>query len=97
MAYKKPTYVSVLSRSHAVDILSYMYENEPIVKSDLYAVSSNYRAFCNTVELLIEDGYILEKMEAEPKLHYDLTLTPRGKAVGKLLYEARKVRPQSIR
>lgn len=84
-------YQTVMSKNHAFDIITYIYEKGTVHKSDLYAVSSNYRAFSSTLKVLVDEGLVIEEMTREPRLHYTLSLSEKGKRVGKCLMDAKKI------
>lgn len=84
-------YQSPLSNRYAVDIISMVYENEKIMATDMLRVAKNYKTVIKTADILVESGLMEMHLEAGKRLMKIYTLTPKGKAIGKRLFESREI------
>lgn len=84
-------YQSPLSNRYAVDILSMIYENEKIMATDMLRIAKNYKTVIKTAECLVDEGLLEMHLEAGKRLMKIYQLTPKGKAIGKRLYESREI------
>ena len=84
-------YQSPLSSRYAVDILSMIYENEKIMATDMLRIAKNYKTVIKTADLLVEEGLLEMHLEAGKRLMKIYQLTPKGKAIGKRVYESREI------
>ena len=84
-------YQSPLSSRYAVDILSMIYENEKIMATDMLRIAKNYKTVIKTADLLVEEGLPEMHLEAGKRLMKIYQLTPKGKAIGKRVYESREI------
>lgn len=84
-------YQSPLSNRYAVDIVSMVYENEKIMATDMLRIAKNYKTVIKTADVLVETGLMEMHLEAGKRLMKIYELTPKGKAIGKRLFESREI------
>ncbi len=84
-------YQSPLSNRYAVDIISLIYENDKIMATDMLRIAKNYKTVIKTADLLVDMGVMEMNLEAGKRLMKIYRLTPKGKAIGKRLYESREI------
>ncbi len=84
-------YQSPLSSRYAVDILSLVYENEKIMATDMLRIAKNYKTVIKTADELVDLGLMTMHLEAGRRLMKIYELTPKGKAIGKRMFESREV------
>lgn len=84
-------YQSPLSNRYAVDIISMVYENEKIMATDMLRIAKNYKTVIKTADILVETGLMEMHLEAGKRLMKIYELTPKGKAIGKRLFESREI------
>ena len=87
----KTDYQTLLSMRYAADILSLVYENERIMATDLLRIAKNYATVTKTANCLIDAGLMSFHLESGKRLMKIYTLTPKGEAIGKRMYEAREI------
>ena len=83
-------YQSPLSSRYAADIISLIYENEKIMATDMLRIAKNYKTVIKTADELVDLGLMEMHLEAGKRLMKIYTLTPKGKAIGKRMYESRE-------
>lgn len=84
-------YQSPLSSRYAVDILALVYENEKIMATDMLRIAKNYKTVIKTADQLVDLGLMTMHLEAGRRLMKIYELTPKGKAVGKRMFECREI------
>lgn len=84
-------YQSPLSSRYAVDILALVYENEKIMATDMLRIAKNYKTVIKTADQLVDLGLMSMHLEAGRRLMKIYELTPKGKAVGKRMFECREI------
>ncbi len=84
-------YQSPLSGRYAVDIISLIYENDKIMATDMLRIAKNYKTVIKTADSLVELGILEMHLEAGRRLMKIYELTPKGKAIGKHMYECREI------
>lgn len=84
-------YQSPLSSRYAVDIISLIYESDKIMATDMLRIAKNYKTVIKTADLLVELGLLEMHLEAGRRLMKIYELTPKGKAIGKRMFECREI------
>lgn len=84
-------YQSPLSSRYAVDIISMIYENEKIMATDMLRIAKNYKTVIKTADELVELGIMEMHLEAGRRLMKIYQLTPKGKAIGRRMFESREI------
>ena len=84
-------YQSPLSSRYAVDILSLVYESEKIMATDMLRIAKNYKTVIKTADELVELGLMTMHLEAGRRLMKIYELTPKGRAIGKRMFECREI------
>ncbi len=84
-------YQSPLSGRYAVDIISLIYENDRIMATDMLRIAKNYKTVIKTADQLVELGLLEMHLEAGRRLMKIYELTPKGRAIGKRMFECREI------
>ena len=84
-------YQSPLSSRYAVDIISLIYENDKIMATDMLRIAKNYKTVIKTADQLVELGLLEMHLEAGRRLMKIYELTPKGRAIGKRMFESREI------
>ncbi len=84
-------YQSPLSNRYAVDVLSMIYEHEQIMATDMLRIAKNYKTVIKTADELVDLGLLEMHLEAGRRLMKIYQLTPKGKAIGKRMFECREI------
>ncbi len=84
-------YQSPLSSRYAADIISLIYENEKIMATDMLRIAKNYKTVIKTADELVDLGLMEMHLEAGKRLMKIYPLTPKGKAIGRRMYESREI------
>jgi hypothetical protein len=91
-AAKNATYKTVLSTTHALDIMTFMFENGPIKKIQLECIGTNFNAYNNCLYRLVDAGLVDVVEIDKTKRSKDMfKLNENGMAVAGLLKQARDV------
>lgn len=84
-------YQTALSKRYAFDIICLVYENEKIMATEMLRVAKNYRTVIKTADVLVDNGILEMGLESGKRLMKIYTLTPKGKSIGKHMYECREI------
>ena len=84
-------YQSPLSKRYAADILALIYENESIMATDMLRIAKNYKTVIKTADELVGLGLLDMRMEVGRRMMKVYRLTPKGKALGKRMFECREI------
>lgn len=84
-------YQSPLSKRYAADILALIYENESIMATDMLRIAKNYKTVIKTADELVGLGLLDMRMEVSRRMMKVYRLTPKGKALGKRMFECREI------
>ncbi len=89
MSKVEQTYKSIASDPFYVDVLSYLYEHDGCHMTDLHEVINFYKTIVKIVDHLESLGIVTKNVVLEPRLSFDIRLTPKGHELAKLAYDFR--------
>ena len=85
MRYVEVDYKSALSERYVIDILSLINEKGQIMASDLIRICSNYRTMRAKVDMLVELGLVVQRVERGDRLRIIYEISEEGKEVAELI------------
>ena len=78
-----------LSERYVFDILTYVYEKDSVMATDLQRIATNYKSLKKASEDLVSAGLMDMTVVDDGRLKKIFTLTPKGKKVAKHLMQAK--------